>query len=330
MKLTLSLLTLIFAAALSACSPQPPLPTPGASPFVPYITPVTPSATAIPTLTLVPAATFLPSITAAPPGVPSEAPTQPIGGMPPGITPGAVSGPYAFILVMPDDVLNIRSAPGADNRLVGTMAYNETGVTRVGASARVGDSIWWEIQSQGGVRGWVNANYLTEYVAPATVCDPAALTLLDDFERAIVNADGVLLASLVSPRHGLDVWAYRSGVPINFDAEHARWVFDSAYVHQWGAHPASGLDVQGAFHDAVLPNLLDVYEDGHEVHCNERGVPGWNISAWPEQYTNLTVYKIYKPPTTGVDLDYRIWLAGIEYVGGKPYLFALIHFIWTP
>jgi hypothetical protein len=210
------------------------------------------------------------------------------------------------------------------------MRYSETGVTRIGPSAMVGDSIWWEIQSQAGVRGWVNAKYLTEYVAPSAVCDDKILLTLSSFEQAITGSDGVLLASLVSPRHGLDVWLYRTGNPINFDAEHTRWVFESTYVHDWGAHPASGLDIQGSFQEVVLPNLRDMYNDGHEVHCNERGVPGWNISAWPDEYTNLTVYKIYKPPTPGVDLDYRIWLAGIEYVGGKPYLFALIQFIWTP
>lgn len=76
--------------------------------------------------------------------------------------------------------------------------------------------------------------------------------------------------------------------------------------------------------------LRDAYDNNHEIRCNERGVPGWNISAWPEAYTNYHVYKIYKPGTAGMEMDYRVWLVGVEYLRGKPYLTALINFIWTP
>lgn len=315
----------LLAAALAACAlpHYAPMPTPS-----PFILP-SPTASEIPTAgpTAIPPTPTLapPTPTIVTPVVSTAIPAQP-----PAITPGAVSGPYAVVLVLPNDVLNIRSGPGVENRIVGAMAYNEIDITRTGPSARVGDSIWWEIQSRAGTRGWANSAYLTEYVAPSDVCDPNALTLLDDLKRAVMNEDGVLLASLVSPRHGLEVWLWRSGRPINFDAEHARWVFDSAYVHNWGAHPASGLDTHGTFRQAVLPYLKDMYTGGLETRCNERGVPGWNIDAWPEQYRNVNVYKLYKPGAPGVELDYRIWLAGVEYVGGKPYLFALIHFIWTP
>jgi len=328
-----ALILAALTAFAAACSPSAPAAIPTAlaptNVSAPSNTPAI-SFTTIATLTVAPPTGAASAPTAAPLNVTVAAPTQPIGGMPAGITPGNVSGPYAVVLVAPNDVLNIRRAAGVDSPVVGTLAYNETNVTRVGASTRVGDSIWWEVQSAAGIRGWVNSTYLTEYFAPSSTCDARVMTLLDDFERAIVNADGVLLGSLVSPRHGVDVWLYRSGVPVNFDADHFRWVFDSTYVHEWGAHPASGLDVSGSFHDAVLPFLQDALKNGHEVHCNERGVSGWNISAWPDEYTNFNVYKIYKPPTVGVDLDYRIWLVGIEYVGGKPYLVALIHFIWTP
>jgi len=246
------------------------------------------------------------------------------------ITPAAPSGPYAVILVQPTDVLNIRSAPGANSAVVGSFTATSTSIQRSGASAKVGDSLWVEVIRPDGGRGWVNAKYLTEYIAPSQVCDPKAMTLLSNFERAITTSNGDLLASLVSPLHGVYVWLWRSGNAINFDQAHAKWVFESTYIHNWGEHPASGLETKGSFHEAVLPNLLAMYTDGHEIHCGERGVPGWNISAWPEEYTNINVYKILKPATPGVDLDWRIWLAGVEYVNGQPYLFALIHFQWVP
>jgi hypothetical protein len=233
------------------------------------------------------------------------------------------------VLVPSDDVLNIRSAPGAEKGLVGSLAFNETGIMRLGPSARVGDAMWVEIQSQSGVRGWVNSWFLTEYAAPSNVCDPKVLTLIGQFEQAITSSNGQLLASLVSPVHGLDVWAYRSGKPINFDTAHARWVFGSTFSHDWGPHPASGQEVTGAFHNIILPELLNVFNVSHTTTCNDRVVSTY-ADPWPVEYTNINVVKSFKPGSPGIDLDWHAWLIGIEYVTGQPYLFSLIQFIWVP
>jgi hypothetical protein len=246
------------------------------------------------------------------------------------VIPGSPSGPYAVILVKSNDVLNIRSGPGVDYPIIGSFQPTYTDVMRTGPSSQVDNALWVEVQIPSGKTGWVNAKYLTEYIPLSNVCDLKALTLVSDFERAVLAEDGELLASLVSPAHGVDVWAYRSGRPVNFDVAHARWVFESSYANNWGIHPASGLDIQGAFRDVILPNLKEVMRVSHSTTCNDPSVPGWDLTAWPEEYANINVLKLYKPATPGVDLDWRIWLAGVEYVSGQPYLFALLHFMWVP
>jgi len=245
------------------------------------------------------------------------------------ITPGSPSGPYAVILVSPGDVLNVRAGPGIGYGVIDSFQPTFTAVIRTGASAWVDGALWVEVQTPSGKAGWVNSRYLTEYVPPSDVCDQKVLDLMGKFERAIMNSDGVMLQSLVSPLHGVDIWLYRSGRRINFDAEHARWVFESTFVHNWGVHPASGMNISGSFHEVVLPDLQKVFGVAHTTTCNDRTVPGWSVT-WPDEYANINVVKVLKPATPGTDLDWRIWLVGIEYVGGVPYLFSLIQFIWVP
>ncbi len=328
------LMLLFVSLIVTGCS----LPQGGSSPTEPIL-PLTPTQLVIPTLTSLPSSpvvlpstvptTQIPQAPGAATSIPATQPQPSNGGSSPVINSGPSSGPYAVILVASIDVLNIRSGPGADKSIIGSLAYNETGITRLGSWSQVDDSAWVEIQSQAGVRGWVNSQFLTEYVAPSNTCDTKVLTLIGQFEQAITTSNGELLASLVSPVHGLDVWAYRSGNPVNFDAEHARWVFDSTFSHNWGTHPASGQEVTGAFHDTILPGLVDVFKVNHTTTCNDKTVSTYG-EPWPVEYTNINVVKSYKPGSPGVDLDWRAWLIGTEYVSGKPYLFSLIQFIWVP
>ncbi|HCB01753.1 MAG TPA: hypothetical protein DEP19_05165 [Anaerolineae bacterium] len=57
----------------------------------------------------------------------------------------------------------------------------------------------------------------------------------------------------------------------------------------------------------------------------------FSVQPVPAEYTNINFYTIYKPGTEQYGgLDWRAWIVGVEYVGGKPTLFALIHFQWEP
>jgi hypothetical protein len=309
----------LLLAVILACSIQQPVPTP---------TPTLPVATATLLFSATPPTTASATSTVAP----SVLPTLPAVSTPQFVcpVPASTSDSDVVILVQPGDVLNIRSAPGANHPVVGSYAPGEVFVVTTGASADVDGARWLQVCDASGMVGWVNGKYLTEFVLPGHFCAEARVTsLLDNFQTALATQNGELLASLVSPTHGMDVWLWNSGKAVNFDAEHARWVFESAYIHNWGAHPASGMETSGTFHDEVLPELQDTFIASAERRCNDPAISSYGVT-WPAAYANVNFYQVYRPGTPGIEMDWNAWLVGVEYVNGNPYIFALIHFIWTP
>jgi hypothetical protein len=118
---------------------------------------------------------------------------------------------------------------------------------------------------------------------------------------------------------------------VNYDQEHARCVFESSYEVNWGPAPGSGLDTIGPFHVAVLPLLQEVFNASYTLGCDDPGAAAaFSVTPWPNEYANIHYYSVYKSGTPGIDLDWRLWLVGVEYVKGQPYVFALIHFQWEP
>jgi hypothetical protein len=288
-------------------------------------TPVSPTPTppeASPTLSL-------PTIT---PGVPLPTivsqPTPTTGG---GL-PGQPSGPYAVINIPAGDVLNFRSGPGVDNPASGSFPAGTTTIMRTGPSANVGDDLWVQVQNPAGGTGWVNAAFLTETVASSFFCSDSRVTvLLDHFGSALINRKGEALASLVSPSHGMTVYLWRYGTPHTFLAKDARWVFDSTFEHNWGEAPGSGLETVGSFQAQVLPFLQEVFFASHTLTCDSLGnAAHYGEHPWPLEYANVNYYTVLKPGSPGVDLDFRYWLVGVEYIQGQPYIFAVIHFAWEP
>jgi hypothetical protein len=249
------------------------------------------------------------------------------------VTPGPPSGPYAIILVTPGDVLNIRSAADVSNPIVGSFAPGAVNIMRTGPSARAGDALWVEVQRPGGGSGWVNSHFLTEYVTSSAFCaDARVVSLLNDLRSALANSDGGRLASLISPTHGMDVRFWRYGTLVNYDREHARFLFESTFQVNWGPAPGSGENTVGSFRQVVLPKLTEVFSANHERHCNDTlDLATFALEPVPPEYANINFFAVYKPGTDAFGgLDWRTWLAGIEYVGGTPYLFSLTHFQWEP
>jgi hypothetical protein len=203
---------------------------------------------------------------------------------------------------------------------------------RTGPSSTVNGEQWVQVQNPAGGSGWVYANYLTEYVAPSNFCADARVnTLLTNFGNALKTSNGETLASMVSPAHGMTVYLWRFGIPHTFMPNDTKWVFNSTFVHNWGAAPASGLDTTGSFHEKVLPWLQEVFNASYSLTCNSLGTaPQYGNNPWPVEYTNVNFYTVFKPGTPGVDLDWRYWLVGVEYVQGQPTIFAIIHFAWEP
>ena len=329
-----ALASLALLLVLSSCNlvKEEPAPTPTLMPSntsmpSPTLAIVTPTFTntvpvVLPSLT--------PSSTSASVPLPSPTRTATVGS--PVILPGLPSGPYGVILTVPTDVLNIRSGPGVSYPVTASFPATATTIMRTGPSAWVGEDFWVEVSKPSGGTGWVNAWYLTEYVAPATFCASTAVTtLVANLDTALTTRNGVSLSALTSPAHGMAVYLWRYGKSVTFMPEDSRWVFDSTYKHDWGEAPGSGLVTIGSFQLEVLPKLQEVFNASYTSTCNSLGTaPNYGGEPWPVLYTNVNYYTILKPGTPGIDLDFRFFLVGVEFVGGQPYVFSLIHFAWEP
>ena len=305
-----SLLFLLSVALLPGCVPAADVPTSAPTLVLPAVTQSLPPATATPVVVTAVTADLNPVEAGA--GLPSDA---------------------AVILVGEGETLNLRSAAGIVNPVVAEVAANATGLMRTGLAQFSGDNLWAEVRTSTGETGWVNARYLTEYVPAEKFCtDPQIRFLLDDFSIALENKNGELLSALVSPAHGLDLRFFRYGTLANYTPEEAAWVFRSSYAVMWGYAGGSGAEVNGTFSEVPLPKLLEVFEANYELYCNDVGVTSaFAQEPWLPEYANINFYNVFKPATDQYGgLDWRAWLVGIEYVGGKPYLFALIHFEWEP
>ena len=170
----------------------------------------------------------------------------------------------------------------------------------------------------------------TAPVSSANFCQDSQVTaLIDTLKKAVTTADGSLLASLVSPTSGMDVAFFHNGNVINYDQEHAKFLFETTFEANWGAHPASGQEKVGSFHDVVVPELVKIFNQPYTLHCNELKYGG---ASYPVTFPyKKDFYSIYFPGTeANGNMDWNTWVAGIEYVNGKPYLYALTQFFWEP
>jgi hypothetical protein len=168
-------------------------------------------------------------------------------------------------------------------------------------------------------------------VDPATFCaDTQPTALINSFKNAVQTSNGVLLASLVSPAHGMQVRYYRTGRVVSYDQTHAKFLFDSTFSVNWGLAPASGLATNGSFHEVILPVLLKLFNQNYTLTCDQIQVGGTTYNAsWP--YPGINFYSAYYPGTQpNGSLDWLTWLMGMEYVNGQPYLYAIMHFEWEP
>jgi hypothetical protein len=296
-------------------------------------TPQAPPATVTPTLYLgspipplnTPGAEDTPPPLALPTFTPLSQSTQP----PPSGSPDE----YAVILVAEEDVLNVRSGPGVENAVVGTLEPTQSGLTRTGRSSSVGEDLWVEIRNPSGGTGWVNADFLTEHVNPSAFCSDARVkTLIKNLASAVKATNDDVLATLIHSLHGLDARLWRYGTVANYTPEEASWVFESEYEVDWGPAPGSGEDTLETFSESLLPSLQEVFSTNYELHCNDTlDLANFSLVPWPSEYANINFYTVYKPGTEQFGgLDWRAWTVGVEYVEGLPYLFSLIHYQWEP
>jgi hypothetical protein len=160
--------------------------------------------------------------------------------------------------------------------------------------------------------------------------DPRGRELINSFSKAIASKDGPLLASLVSPSSGMDVRIYRNGNVVTYDAEHAKFVFETTFQADWGLSFGSGESTLGSFQEIILPSLQQVFTSNAVLVCNQIKVGGATYQAlWP--YAGMNYYSVHFPGTDqNSGLDWQTWAVGMDNAAGKFYLSALVHFEWEP
>ncbi|HCK65514.1 MAG TPA: hypothetical protein DHW49_04555 [Anaerolineae bacterium] len=167
--------------------------------------------------------------------------------------------------------------------------------------------------------------------SPPDFCaDIRGSELINTLSQAIANKDGELLASLVSPSYGMDVRYYRDGNVINYDVEHAEFVFETTFEADWGISFGSGEVTKGSFQEIILPSLSQVFTPASLVVCNQIQTGG--VTYFPEWgYPGMNYYSVYFPGTEEFGyLDWQTWAVGMDVIAGKPYIAALSHFVWEP
>ena len=163
----------------------------------------------------------------------------------------------------------------------------------------------------------------------ANVCnDPQAVALIDSLKSSMLTANGASFSPLVSP-NGMEVRYFRDGTVVTYTAYQAQFLFETTFEANWGTAPGSGLEKTGSFHDVIVPELVKNFNTPYTLHCNEirHGGATYQV-AWPYSKDFYSMY--YQGTDQNGYMDWHTWVTGIEYVNGKPYLYALMQFFWEP
>ena len=81
-----------------------------------------------------------------------------------------VSRLYSVALLLPGQTANIRSAPGQDKPIIGSLSFNSGMISSTGNTAEADGLHWIEIAYAQNKTGWVSSLYLTEYIPSQTFC----------------------------------------------------------------------------------------------------------------------------------------------------------------
>jgi hypothetical protein len=188
---------------------------------------------------------------------------------------------------------------------------------------------WVQVQNPSGGTGWVNFSYLTEHVSHDAFCgDTRIASLIDKFQQSLNSADGNLLSTLVSPKHGVSFHLWKYGPGINFTQTTAKTIFTDTTSYNWGGGPSGIADV-GTFSNEVKPNYLDALNAANrENYCDNLTKVFPLYDPWP--YHTIRYYNLYKPATPEIFFDFRSLLIGVEFVDNQPYLYSVITIVWEP
>jgi hypothetical protein len=237
---------------------------------------------------------------------------------------------YQVVFVEEDDVLNVRSGPGVQNRIVGSLVPGRTGVAITGAGQMIDGTLWVPVQV-GNVRGWASSRFLSETVTGEAFCgDPQPLVMIDQLMTAVSGRDGEMLAELVAVERGLRLRRHWWNPGLRFEDDEVPSIFANSQSFDWGVADGSGLPITGSFSQVMLPLLDRNLLGATEVACNEilhGGTAG--IIQLPPIYGGLNYYSLYRMPGSNeIELDWGSWVVGFEKWQGRYYLSFLVHYEW--
>jgi hypothetical protein len=213
--------------------------------------------------------------------------------------------------------------------VVGTLPPDATNVQIIGSGQLVAGSTWVPVQ-QGGLSGWVNSRFLTQFVPGNVFCgDTAVLRLLDQLQTAVANQDDAILAQLIHPERGLRVRLLWYEAETRLDNQ---GLLGDPASYNWGAAAGSGEAIIGTPAEILLPRLQADFLDASETACNEilhGGSAGFIVL--PDAYNAVNYYSFYRPGTEEfAELNWGSWVVGLERWQGQYYLSTLVHYQWEP
>ncbi|MEM7140469.1 MAG: SH3 domain-containing protein [Actinomycetota bacterium] len=244
--------------------------------------------------------------------------------------PTAQDGPtWSVFGVAADDVLNVRSGPGVENPIVGTLAPDAVGVDVDGEAERVGSQTWVPVNAD-GLRGWVNRRFLV--VGADTALTPLMEDRLhDEFLVILSNLDPMWFRGTVEIG-GIGVYADfpTPWTSIGVDELGAVHNFSPEGTEDRRDPDVTDTTVRTFLGFETAPWELIETNIGPDV---DREAPNlfWAVGQPPEFFDRYTTGTVYIPePNPDVSLDWRRYTVVFDLDTGEPFIRGIWRWGWTP
>lgn len=314
--LTVPLLAGLLLATTACDKGQETAPTATTSPAT-----TSPATTSAPTSVALPSAPLPSAATSAPEPTPSKEPE------PPPTEPelADVNARYSVVSVVEGDFLNVRAETDGKSAKVGALKPNGKDIRLTGNHETKDDASVWVEVDLAGKKGWVNRYHLAEQPTRDVCMDHRVRPLLTRLAQAIKAKDGEGLAQIASPARGLMLRYGPKEKTVLFRAVHQSPSFQlgrffekksDKHPYEWTDAKSEMGSIKGTIEESILPTLKAAAIGSKSCGA----LPG---SEWPADLAGLAPYSLRGATERGEEV---VWIAGIEYVGGRPFLAALVRY----